>query len=143
MKMNRRFCALVFAALLAGVSGNSLYAQSASPDQVERGRYLVEEVAKCGDCHTPMGPEGPDKTKWMKGGPLSFAPIGKPPKWEDHAPDLTSSGRLFERWGEKGIATFLVTGKGPRGNSADPPMPTYALKQEDADAIVAYLKTLK
>jgi mono/diheme cytochrome c family protein len=141
--MNLRCSRFLFTAALTCVGIGSLYAQSVSADQIEHGRYLVEEVAKCGECHTPMGPEGLDKTKWLKGGPISFAPIGKPPKWEDHAPDLTSSGRLFQRWGEKGIATFLVTGKGPRGNAADPPMPTFTLKQEDADAIVAYLKTLK
>ena len=130
--------------MLIGAAAKTIDAKQGSSDQVERGRYLVEEVAKCGDCHTPMGPDGQlDKSKWLKGSPLAFAPIGKPPKWEDHAPDLTSSGRLFQRWGEKGIATFLATGKGPRGDTADPPMPTYTLKQSDAEAIVAYLNTLK
>lgn len=143
MNVRPRIHIHLVAATLIPMATLTVYAQSGNADQMERGRYLVVEVAKCGDCHTPTGPEGPDKAKWLKGGPLASAPIGKPPKWEDHAPDLTPSGRLFERWEEKGIVTFLVTGKGPRGNAADPPMPTFTLKQADAEAIVAYLKTLK
>jgi mono/diheme cytochrome c family protein len=144
MRTKTRFLAFICTALLFSAAAKTIDAQPGSSDQVERGRYLADEVAKCGDCHTPKEPAGqPDKSMWLKGSPLTFAPIGKPPKWEDHAPDLTPSGRLFQRWGEKGIATFLATGKGPRGDTAEPPMPTYTLKQNDAEAIVAYLKTLK
>jgi mono/diheme cytochrome c family protein len=110
---------------------------------VERGKYLVEEVAKCGECHTPMGPEGLDREKWLKGAVLSFAPIQPVKEWHKTAPDLTSSGRLFQRWGESGITKFLETGLGPSGHAADPPMPAYKMKPEDAEDIVAYLKSLK
>ena len=41
------------------------------------------------------------------------------------------------------IIEFLKTGLGPNGHHADPPMPTYTLKPEDAEATVQYLKTLK
>jgi len=138
------FSVSLCAAILIGAVAKSIHAREENANQVERGRYLVEQVGKCSECHTPAGPDGrPDKSKWLKGAPLTFAPIGKPPKWEDHAPDITPSGRLFQRWGAKGIAAFLTTGKGPGGDAADPPMPTYTLKQDDAEAIVAYLKTLK
>ena len=114
-------------------------------DKIERGKYLVEEVGKCQACHTPRTETGElDKSKWLKGTTaLDFA-SKKPVKgWHDSSPDLTGGGRLFQRWGEDGVVKFLVTGKGPRGNGADAPMPTYNLKQEDAEAIVAYLKSLK
>lgn len=113
-------------------------------DQTERGKYLVEEVAKCQDCHTPRLPDGQfDRTKWLKGSVLGFQPIEPIKEWHKTAPDLTSSGRLWQRWKEKGIVEFLKTGLGPSGHKADPPMPTYNLKPEDAEAIVAYLKTLQ
>lgn len=112
--------------------------------QEERGKYLVEEVAKCGACHTPAGEDGqPDSAKWLKGGMLGFQPVKPMEKWHKGAPDLTASGRLWQRWGEKGLVAFLQTGQGPSGNRADPPMPTYKMRAEDAEAIVAYLKTLK
>lgn len=116
---------------------------SAADDPVARGKYLVEEVGKCQACHTPLTETGEfDKANWLKGGPLSFAPAKEMKTWHKTAPNITSSSPLFTRWGEKGLVNFLVTGKNPRGGAADPPMPTYTLKQEDAEAIVAYLKSL-
>ncbi len=117
---------------------------AADADQIERGRYLATEVGKCQDCHTPMGENGePDKTKWMKGAELPIQPVKEIKGWHTKSPDLTGDSRLFQRWKDDGMVKFLVTGKNPRGGSADAPMPTYTLKQEDAEAIVAYLKSLK
>lgn len=110
---------------------------------LERGKYLVDEVSKCGDCHTPMVEGKPDATKYLKGAVLPFQPIGEVKGWHKTAPDLTPGSRLWQRWGEKGLVNFLTTGKGPTGNLADPPMPTYMLKADDAAAIVEYLKSLK
>jgi len=112
-------------------------------DQAERGRYLVEEVAKCQNCHTPKSSDGSlDRTKWLKGATLDFGPVHEAPGWHKTAPDLTGSSSLFKRWEARGITTFLMTARNPRGNTADPPMPDYHLNKEDAEAIVAYLKSL-
>ena len=116
----------------------------ASSDEAVRGKYLVEEVAKCQDCHTPRTENGEfDRTKWLKGAALDIQPIHEMKGWHKTAPDITAGGRLWERWGEAGLTKFLETGLGPRGNKADPPMPTYKLRPDDAKAIVEYLKTLK
>ena len=40
-------------------------------------------------------------------------------------------------------AYYLQTGWTPKGAPAGPPMPTYKLPKEDAEAIVAYLKTIQ
>ena len=115
----------------------------AADANTERGRYLVEEVGKCQDCHTPRTADGsPDRTRWLKGATLDFAPLHEVPGWHKTAPDLTSSSRLFERWQVKGMTEFLIRGKNPRGGKADPPMPEYHLSRDDAEAIVAYLKSL-
>ncbi len=111
---------------------------------VERGKYLVEEVAKCQDCHTPRGADGQlDQTKCLKGAVLDFQPMQPMKEWHKTSPDLTPGSRLWQRWGEKGLAAFLKTGLGPSGHAADPPMPAYKLNSEDAEAIVQYLKSLK
>lgn len=116
----------------------------ASAADAERGKYLAEEIGKCQDCHTPRGQDGQlDQSKWMKGSTLDFQPVKEVKGWHTTAPDLTGGGRLFQRWGEAGLVKFLTTGKNPRGNPADPPMPAYTMKQEDAADIVAYLKSLK
>ena len=113
-------------------------------EQTERGKYLVEEVGKCQECHTPRGADGQlDREKWLKGAVLNFQPIQPVNDWHKTSPDLTPGSRLWQKWGEGGITAFLKTGLGPSGHTTDPPMPTYKLKAEDAEAIVQYLKSLK
>ena len=65
---------------------------------VERGMTLVNEVARCGGCHTPQdGRWKPDLAKALKG-----APNANPAP-----PDITSSGRLWATWKEEGSTVFL------------------------------------
>lgn len=100
----------------------------------ERGKYLVSEVAKCGDCHTPLTAEGkPDATKLLKGARIKGA----------SAPDITGSGNLWARWKEEGFRRFLEAGVEPSGHRAKHPMPQFQLRPDDAAAIVQYLQTLK
>lgn len=116
---------------------------AADSDAVARGKYLTEEVAKCQDCHTPRLETGElDKTKWLKGATLDFSPMHEVKDWHKTSPDITSTSSLFQRWKEEGMVKFLETTVNPRGHKADPPMPAYHLTHEDAQAIVAYLKSL-
>ena len=125
-------CGFAFAALAIGAE-----------TPVERGKYLAEEVAKCGECHTPVVDGKPDSTKVMKGAVLAVQPIEPIAGWHKTSPDLTPAGRLWSRWKEEGMRKYLETGVGPNGKPADAPMPAYKLKPEDADAIVQYLKSLE
>jgi mono/diheme cytochrome c family protein len=119
-------------------------AMRAADDNVEHGRYLVEDVAKCGDCHTPYLQNGQlDKSQWLKGTMLTFKPTAPIPNWKAMAPDLTPGGSVFKERGEAAIEKFLETAVWPDGDHADPPMPQFHLKPEDAKAVIAYLKTLK
>jgi mono/diheme cytochrome c family protein len=134
-----RACFSVAVGLFIGAA-----AFAADPDSIARGKYLVDEVAKCSDCHTPRGADGkPDATKYLKGATLDFQPIAEMKGWHKASPDLTSASRLWERWGVDGFVTFLETGVNPRGNPAGPPMPAYKLTHADAQAVVDYLKSVK
>ncbi len=128
----------LFGALAAGAQEKPLSEPAAW------GKYLVEEVGKCQECHTPRDEKGQlDKARWMKGSQLNFQPIGEIPDWHKTAPDITPGSRLWNRWTEKGLLEYLKTGLTPRGTKAGPPMPAYTLKAKDAEAIVEYLKTLQ
>jgi mono/diheme cytochrome c family protein len=131
---------LPVAAIAFAAASTSLVAQDAG---TARGKYLVEEVARCQECHTPR-PETNDfdKTKWLKGAKQVAAPIAPIAGWHAASPDLTSTSALFSRWGEDGLVKFLETAANPRGGKAGAPMPAYTMKHEDAVAIVAYLKSL-
>ena len=59
--MLRGLSALAAGLLLIGAS-----ASAETP--AERGRYLVETIAGCGNCHTPQGPNGPLPGRHLAGG---------------------------------------------------------------------------
>ncbi len=114
-------------------------------EKIARGKYLVEEVAKCQDCHTPhlMVSGEVVKSAWLKGSTLDFVSVNQPPNWRSKTPDITSTSPLWMRWGEAGMVKFFETGTDPRGNKPNPPMPSYTLSHEDALAVAAFLKSLK
>jgi mono/diheme cytochrome c family protein len=118
-------------------------ADAAKDAKLERGKYLVEEVSRCQECHTPTLPDGTfDKANWMKGATLIGVPAKPPEDWHQKAPDITSTSRLWTNWKYEGFVAFLQTSKNPRGHTAGPPMPAYKVKAEDAEAMATYLKSL-
>jgi len=107
--------------------------------QVERGRYLVENVAMCFECHTPRTANGQlDTNAWMQGAPIWIVPVHPDPYWAQHAPALAGFPSYTEEEGER----VLEKGEGPEGEVLRPPMHIYHMKPEDAKAIIAYLKSL-
>ena len=129
---------------LATILGLTLPLLAQDKKIIESGRYLVEEVGKCQECHTPKLENGEaDQTKALEGATLNFGPLKPIEKWHKNAPGLTPDGKLWDKWKEEGIRNYLITGLNPKGGKADVPMPTYKLKPADADAIIAYLKSLK
>jgi|LNFM01.2.fsa_nt_gb mono/diheme cytochrome c family protein len=118
---------------------------AADPKLIERGKYLVENVAMCADCHTPKTEKGElDRNKWMKGAVLDFQPLGAaPPNWKKTTPDLTAGSRLWVKWGELSMLKYLTTGLTPKGEPSAPPMPAYKFSRTDAEAVLEYLKSLK
>jgi mono/diheme cytochrome c family protein len=132
---------LLFA--IAGTAAATTMAVAAKDAKAERGQYLVEEVGRCQECHTPKTDTGEfDKSRWMKGATLIGVPSAPVADWHQKSPDLTSTSALWTRWGQDGFSKFLQTAKNPRGGKAGPPMPAYTLNAEDADAIATYLKSL-
>jgi mono/diheme cytochrome c family protein len=129
--------ALVASCVVLNVGREPARAQDKGDDQIKRGAYLVNEVARCGDCHTPRNAKGVlDDTKHLQGAPTWFTTTIKFKKWEVKVPDITASG-FATKWDEAKMVTFLST-----GGKADMPMPAYKLTVEDAKAVTAYLRSL-
>jgi mono/diheme cytochrome c family protein len=111
----------------------------ASKAEVERGRYLVEEIAKCPECHTPRKPDGElDSAAWLRGASIWIRPVAPIPNWADRAPALAGLPSFTDAQAEK----VLEEGTGPNGEPLRPPMHIYHMSPADARAIVAYLKSL-
>ena len=121
-------------------AGQKQKVRASSAARIARGKYLVEQVGLCGDCHTPRDEKGePIKEQWLKGATLDFKPIAPVPVWADKAPGIAG----LSGWENNAAITFLVTGVASNGLPRRPPMPQYRFNVQDAQAIVAYLKSLE
>jgi mono/diheme cytochrome c family protein len=106
---------------------------------VQRGRYLVEEVAKCPECHTPRNERGElRQDAWLGGASIWIQPVAHIPNWADRAPALAGFPSFTQEQGER----ILEKGTGPEGEELRPPMHIYHMNPADAKAIIAYLKSL-
>ena len=138
-----KFTAALITALLACVvfvAAQDAGKPSANTVNLSRGKYLVEQVGMCGDCHSPRNEKGEYiKEKWLAGSPLGFKPSFPVPGWVDVAPGIAG----LPGWNEKDAIQFLSSGKSMNGRVAGPPMPQFRFSQADAAAVVAYLKGMK
>jgi len=114
-------------------------APPANQGSVERGRYLVEDVAMCGECHTPRDSRGNlDRSRWLQGAPIWIVPVHPDTNWANRAPALAGFEGFTDEQGEQ----ILEKGIGPNGLPIQEPMHIYHMSHEDAMAIISYLKSL-
>jgi mono/diheme cytochrome c family protein len=112
---------------------------TADKGEVERGRYLVEDVAMCAECHTPRNARGELRADaWLKGASTWIRPVAHFEIWADNAPPLAGFPSFTEEQGER----ILEKGTGPQGEALRPPMHIYHMNHADAKAIIAYLRSL-
>jgi mono/diheme cytochrome c family protein len=106
---------------------------------IDRGRYIVENVAMCELCHTPRTETGnPDKGHWLMGGPTQLRPAYPSPYWTQIEPRI--AGRPPGT--DADFIKLLTTGISRTGNPPNPPMPPFRMTRSDAEAVLAYLKSL-
>jgi mono/diheme cytochrome c family protein len=108
---------------------------------IERGRYLAHDVAMCVICHSPKNDRGQVvRGSEFRGDAIPVdSPFPRSLDWADFAPAL---GPLVNG-AETDVYRLLTTGIWPRtGKPAQGPMPPFRLADEDARAVIAYLKTV-
>jgi len=123
--------------LLAGGLAISAVAQT----PLERGRYLMQAVAACGNCHTPQDRNGAKPGMELAGG-LPFDEPGFKAYASNITPDADTG---IGRWTDAQIVTAIREGKRPDGSLIGPPMPFgqyRGISDRDAAAIVAYLRSV-
>ena len=136
-------CAVLLSAIFLMAADISRYRAAGqtppSRNEIERGKYLVEEVAKCAECHTPRDEQGQLKSAaWMAGATVWIRPVPRIANWADSAPPLAGLPSLTDAQ----VETVLEKGTGPEGETLRPPMHIYHMHPADAKAIMAYLKSL-
>jgi mono/diheme cytochrome c family protein len=116
-----------------------------TPERIERGKYLANEVAGCIYCHSTRdwskfsGPVTPGTEG--KGGDLFDRKLGFP--GEFYAPNITPHN--LKSWSDGEIFRAVTAGVSKDGRPLFPSMPytNYGqLDREDIYAIIAYLRTI-
>ena len=106
---------------------------------VERGRYLVEGPAACGNCHTPMGPEG-----FIAEQALAGRLVEQSEAFTAIAGNITPGGRVAG-WTDEEFIRAIREGIRPDGSVIGPPMPITlyrGLSDDDVASMVMYLRTV-
>ncbi|MCA2010488.1 cytochrome c [Cereibacter sphaeroides] len=104
--------------------------------ELDRGRYLVEALGHCAECHTPRDAlGGMDRSAWLAGADNLVG--------EGHIPALPPEG-----WGALDISAYLETGFTPEFDSAGGEMADVVanlsrIAAPDRAAIAAYLVALR
>lgn len=131
------WCAALFLVVsMASVQG---HAASNQAKLIARGKYLVKNVAMCGDCHSPHNQRGQEiEARELQGAKLDFEPAHPVPGWFSASPDIAG----LKGWTRVEAVRFLMTGLDRSSKPAGPPMPHYRMSRRDAEAVVAYLKSL-
>lgn len=109
--------------------------EASRPAEWNRGRYLVDALGHCGECHTPRDVTlGMIRSRYLRGTRIE----------EVDAPDVTTAGLARQGFDAESLAHYLTAGMGPQGvmnfsmydvvhNS------TRYLTADDAAAMAAYL----
>jgi Cytochrome c len=107
--------------------------------RIERGKYIVEGVAMCGMCHTPRTDSGEiDSGHWLDGASVWLLPARPTENWPLKAPRIAGTPPA----GDEDMIHLLTTGLWTDGTHLRAPMPQFRMSREDAEAVVAYLRSV-
>lgn len=111
-------------------------------ESIERGAYLVEGIAGCGNCHTPRDQQG----ALIEDMNLAGAFVIEEAAFTAYAPNITPDEQTgIGGWTDEQIGRAIREGVRPDGRILGPPM-AFAFYREisdsDLQSIVAYLRTV-
>ncbi|MDB4955126.1 MAG: putative diheme cytochrome c-553 [Myxococcales bacterium] len=114
---------------------------------VERGRYIMNNLGVCTFCHTPLNPDGTRDLTRLFAGVDCFIDIdpGTPNFGCISTRNLTNDATGLKNATDTQIKNAFLNGMRTDGKAIAPVMPYYIfhnMTNEDADAIVAYLRTV-
>lgn len=136
IKMGGNKMKLQVCTILAIFTGTGVLAEPS----LERGAYLVEGPAGCGNCHTPIGPEGPNMEMNLAG-----RLVEESPGFTAIAPNITPGGDVAD-WRNDEFARAIREGIIPGGTRViGPPMPIALYRQlsdDDVMSMVMYLRSV-
>lgn len=129
----------MYRGLVAALGLFVLLPAAAAETLLERGAYLMNGPVACGNCHTPMGPDGP-----VAGMELAGGTVFEDKPFTAYAPNITPDPETgIGGWSDDELVAAIREGRRPDGSIIGPPMPIElyrAMSDRDVRAIVAYLR---
>lgn len=93
----------------------------------------------CGMCHTPRNDANEiDHGRWLDGAALWLLPAHPQQDWPLKAPRIAGTPPASD----EDMVRLLTTGIWTTGTHLRPPMPQFRMDKDDAEAVVAYLRSL-
>lgn len=145
--MHKKWLVLAYIILSGCADSEVVTVDEAQLARVDRGRYLVNNVSQCNFCHTPLYPDGTrDFTRLLSGNAcfIDNAPtmpgVGCLP-----TPNLTPHSTGLASWSDAEIIHAFRDGEDRFGRPLAAVMPYmvfHNMSDADAEAIVAYLRTI-
>ncbi len=105
-----------------------------------RGKYIVEHVAMCIQCHTPRSEAGDLlMDRELQGAPIPFNSPWSGVLWANTAPRIAGLPQYSRAEGIR----LLMTGVSRTGGPLRPPMPPFRMNEQDAADVLAFLKSMR
>ena len=107
---------------------------------VEHGRYIVENVAMCVECHSPRDDHG----NVIASQEFFGAPIPVRPPWANDWALLAPRNRGLPGYDDAQAMRLLTEGAiGRDGKQLKPPMPRFRMTKQDAADVIAFMRSLR
>jgi mono/diheme cytochrome c family protein len=107
---------------------------------VERGRYLVEQVAMCVECHS----ERDDSGTIIPGRKYLGGQIPTGPAWARDWATRAPRNAGLPGYDDAAAVRLLMQGAVARdGRQLQPPMPRFRMTAEDAADVIAFMRSLQ
>jgi len=138
----------VIALAMTGAAALAFAGSSLAQTPVERGRYLVESILGCGNCHTPKSPDGGAIMERNLAGGITVTA----PPFSGMASNITPDRETgIGSWTDAEIKRAIVDGVRPNHGrlpntqlAAVMATPFFkAMLPRDLDAVIAYLRSVK
>lgn len=109
-------------------------------DNIEHGKYIVENIAMCAQCHSPRDEQG----QIIESQRFMGAPVPVRPPWGNNWAQKAPRNRGLPGYTEEQAIRLLTQGAIDRnGQQLRPPMPRFRMSRQDAADVVAYMKSLQ
>lgn len=108
-----------------------------SGGNAEHGRYLVEHVAMCVECHSPRDSQGNiiESQKFMGG------PVPVRPPWPSNWALIAPRNKGLPGYDDLQAMRLLTEGAiGRDGQQLRPPMPRFHMTKQDAADVIAFMR---